>query len=473
MAYPHAINTLCKLFDYIGYTNRHTSSRLHKVKTIYSVCFHCLYITYLVSHFISTVTQSIRYLPEFLQRLVEDLAINSFYWECTFYLINYAEIQTLVHRMEKSFSTANQRTVESANRKATLTVVTFTILGTVALSGSILETYFPVSQQELDLLGYIYNRKFPQRRLVSTFWIPFIDESEACYYQVLYVVELYLLFYLLAMIVVSMSTIPLFIFYIESQYAILGEFIEKIGHIHRDAQGNRIVYTDIVRNESVRVCEDRLRKDFSEDRLGKDFSEDRFSKDFNEDGLSKGVFEDKDFPLRKDLKRKAKLEEIYQEDYCRQIVKFHQMIVGFQNQLFSTYKPYLLVKVLLNNGMLALCMYQASTNPTDISPSRVFKLVSELVSIALEFFFICYCSERMDSCNARLRSSATRVAWESVSPRVRKTMLVLLKMVGGGNHLALYCKSLVIGCRYYLDAVKLALSFANFMRLQSSRKRLD
>uniref|UniRef100_A0A8D9E9A1 Odorant receptor n=1 Tax=Cacopsylla melanoneura TaxID=428564 RepID=A0A8D9E9A1_9HEMI len=180
----------------------------NKCATIYKRTVHCVIIIALVSHFISTTTRSIRYMPEFYQRLVEDLAFNMWYMECVAYVKHDKQLIKVMKCMKTTFSKANRAVVKDCELKDKVYFWFIFIATTCTICGSILETYIPMPQEEIDLMAYVYKRNRPDRRLQTNFWIPFIDDSESYYFEVLFHVEFYLIFLVIIMGTVTLSAIP-------------------------------------------------------------------------------------------------------------------------------------------------------------------------------------------------------------------------------------------------------------------------
>lgn len=287
--YPHLIGVLYNILEFIGHTNkiRFKSRWMNKAKHWYQVWFHLVAAIVLSSHLLSTCTRSIRYVPEFFQRLVEDLAFNLFYIDCLMYLFNYDKLQALVKFLETSFSMANKQVMQNCHYKAKVTIIVFILVGAFSMYGPFVETYFQISDKELEILRYVYQRKYPERRLQTNFWIPFIDDSESWYYEAIFIFQFYLFFMLVALASCSTCLIQLLVIYIEGQYSILSEYIEKIGTVHRDSRGNVIFYRDIIKNKIIYV----------------------------------------------NRKNYVRYKHEYEKDYCRQIVQFHQMLIRFQQQV--------------------------------------------------------------------------------------------------------------------------------------------
>uniref|UniRef100_A0A8D8W752 Uncharacterized protein n=1 Tax=Cacopsylla melanoneura TaxID=428564 RepID=A0A8D8W752_9HEMI len=106
----------------------------------------------LVSHILSTTTRSIRYMPEFFQRLAEDLAFNGFSLECLVYVINDQQLLNLMKAMRTHFSQANRTVVESCVWKDRVIFYGGLLATTFTLMGSIVDSLIPVSEEQTELL---------------------------------------------------------------------------------------------------------------------------------------------------------------------------------------------------------------------------------------------------------------------------------------------------------------------------------
>lgn len=122
---------------------------------IYCFSFHVLAILALLSHFLSTTTRSIRYLPEFYERLMEDLVFLLVYIESFIFKLSLTSFQEIMSYMLAIFSCADGRIAFKCNAKAVSFFRLFIVFVTLALSGSIVETYVPISEEEKERLRYL------------------------------------------------------------------------------------------------------------------------------------------------------------------------------------------------------------------------------------------------------------------------------------------------------------------------------
>ncbi|KAI5724403.1 hypothetical protein M8J77_002177 [Diaphorina citri] len=449
--------------EIIGFVNQvqFRYSWLNKLKTLRHIIFHIILVTAIISHFISTTCLASRYMPEFYQRLFEDISNVMYYINCMFYFLNYDRIHALMKFMDTSFCYANDKVVTTCVRRIRLVFIVFLIVNTITMIAVIAEMYKPVSQKESDVLAEVYQKKYSEGHVPVKYWMPFIDEMESWYFEALLKFAFYQFTNYAVMVIVSMCSIPMIVIVINAQYTILAEYVEKIGHEHRDEEGRRIRYTNIITNEIVYV-EEEGRKQGSrryEEKPAADIVKD------NEIIYVRELSEQNE--PRKQIQMKGDMaEEKYQQDYFRQVLQFHQMIMDFQGELLDMYHPFLTAKVLLFNLNTALCIYQVTTNPTSFSESRKFKVICELIGVAQGFYLICFCSERLDDCHGKLRQAVAGADWGRSSPKIRKALQLLLTMAQTPNHMEILGGVLVISNAYFQGMVQFAYSFVNFMKLK-------
>ncbi|KAI5725697.1 hypothetical protein M8J77_019011 [Diaphorina citri] len=439
MSFSFGFRLLYKTLEIIGFVNRVQLrySWLNKLKTLRHIIFHILTATAITSHFISTTCIASRYMPEFYQRLFEDIVSVMYYIDCMFYFLNYDRIHALMKFMDTSFCYANDKVVTTCVRRMRLVFIVVLIRNTITMIAVIAETQKPVSQKEIDVLAELYQNKYPERRVPVRFWLPLIDESESWYFEAILTFAFYQFTMVAVMANVCICSIPMIVIVINAQYTILAEYVEKIGHEHRDEEGRRIRYTNVITNEVVYVEEEGRNQGSRryEEKLAADIVKD------NEIIYVRELSEQNE--PRKQIQVKGDMaEEEYQQNYFRQVLQFHQMMMDFQGEV--------------------------TTNPTSFSESRKFKLICELIGVAQGFYLICFCSERLDDCHGKLRQAVAGADWGRSSPKIRKALQLLLTMAQTPNHIEILGGVLVISNAYYQGMVQFAYSFVNFMKLKLS-----
>ncbi|KAI5743779.1 hypothetical protein M8J77_022094 [Diaphorina citri] len=100
---------------------------------------------------------------------------------------------------------------------------------------------------------------------------------------------------------------------------------------------------------------------------------------------------------------------------------------------------------------------------------RIFKFFIEFITVATQYFFLNNCSEVMDDCNTMVCRSITFSHWQHCTRDTKRGLMSLLRIVQRPNHLKFYGGMIILSRVFYLNAVKIAYSFVNFMRMQKSR----
>uniref|UniRef100_A0A8D8T7E3 Uncharacterized protein n=1 Tax=Cacopsylla melanoneura TaxID=428564 RepID=A0A8D8T7E3_9HEMI len=130
----------------------------------------------------------------------------------------------------------------------------------------------------------------------------------------------------------------------------------------------------------------------------------------------------------------------------------------------------MLFKVMLNNVLFALCLYQLTASSfKSISKARLYKLVLEFMAVFVQYYYLCHSSETLDDLQIRVNRAITRSLWFKCSNNTRRDICMLLRRTQGPNHLNFYDGAIVLSRAYFLSVVKLSYTFVNFMRLNISR----
>ncbi|KAI5725524.1 odorant receptor Or2-like [Diaphorina citri] len=304
--------------------------------------------------------------------------------------------------METSFSTQETEIVEKTYAKAKFIFYVCVTSAIGCLSGSILETFFTVSQEELDLLSHIYDRKYPNNRLQTNFWVPDIDDSEPPYYQIIFVTELYLIYLIILLTILSVSLIPMLVTHIAGQYEILCNRIQSLGH------------SSIMWN------------------------------------------------------KRRPIDDLQDRESLRSIMQAHKNLISAQSKLQNLYSAGMFIKVVFNNIMFALCLYQLTlSNTNTVSKFRVYKLTLEFLTVAVTYYYLCHCSEILDDCNSKLCDAIWNSRWYHCSRHVQKDLIMFLRRVQRPNHLKCLHGAIILSHVYFLGVVKVSYSFVNCMRFKS------
>lgn len=249
---PASINFLPLLLESFGVVNFHRRDKTwkNKIQGIYCYFQSGMLFSLLVFHFLSTMTRSSKYQPHFIQSLTEDIFCISLFIQSFTLNRKYKQLSELISLINDSLSIADpeivlkyQRLVKKILKRA-LTLCTF--VG-IAL---FLEAFIPSTEEEMECTRRVYRNKYPERKLPVRIMIPFIDETELLNYNVLFMYEFYVVFYIITIVNwLSFVLMPIFIYYIEGQYIILCGYIEKLGSPHYNSDGKEIQFINIETNE--------------------------------------------------------------------------------------------------------------------------------------------------------------------------------------------------------------------------------
>jgi 7tm Odorant receptor. len=318
----------------------------NKIATIYTRFVHTMLMLYLILHFMSTVTRSLRNFSEFFQSLFEDFVFLLLYCRINLVCREENKLKEVVTLME-TFSTVDVKIIEKCNRKARIIFTLYSTSIMLALVGLILAACYPITIQHDLELQHLQN---PHRKLPTNILIPFIDETSSTYYEyeIVFLFQTYVLIVFLSSACVSMSLLPMLIAHVEGQYKILCYYIQQIGKVHYDGYNNVIYYTNIETKEyvlfqRVKNRKLRIRPHIAVQQIAweKVKTEDEVLK--NSNGKVKTALTAK-FVVKHKINMTTVLEvqhdnitlpssEEYDSAYVRQIIQFHKRLIIFQSKV--------------------------------------------------------------------------------------------------------------------------------------------
>lgn len=246
---------LCTLIETFGMLNLRVQSanpRRYKAQKRFLLVQTGFGLTWQSVQMYSTLSRASRYLPEFIQTLLEN-GIGWLILYAMFFLnLQSKQLSDLNKFTETVFMKGDLEVIRKCHRQSNQMCLVFFILMSLAVLAGVGETLIPLSDSELAIRRDVYRTAHPERRLPYNMRIPFVDESESYWYEVLFALEAYIL---ISLVIVGsslmVSVIPVMIIHLRGQYEILAKYIAKIGQEHRDSSGYRIYYLDIERNDYV------------------------------------------------------------------------------------------------------------------------------------------------------------------------------------------------------------------------------
>uniref|UniRef100_A0A8D9B9Y2 Uncharacterized protein n=1 Tax=Cacopsylla melanoneura TaxID=428564 RepID=A0A8D9B9Y2_9HEMI len=119
---------------------------------------------------------------------------------------------------------------------------------------------------------------------------------------------------------------------------------------------------------------------------------------------------------------------------------------------------------------LALSLYPLVVDSTRLTPLRYFRFVGIFFGLMSEFFITCNSSEQADNCYAMVRNAIHKSSWAMCTNQTRRYLCILLRRVQRANHLRVNGGVVVLSRPSYIEVVKVAYTFVNFMRSKTPGK---
>uniref|UniRef100_A0A8D8T4U4 Uncharacterized protein n=1 Tax=Cacopsylla melanoneura TaxID=428564 RepID=A0A8D8T4U4_9HEMI len=231
--------------------------------------------------------------------------------------------------------------------------------------------------------------------------------------------------------------------HVEGQIKILCSYIEMLGCPHKDSEGNRIFYKQFETNSYV-LASSILTKHPS---------------------TSCKTTQEVKFLNRINLR----MMRAYEQDYFKQLVRFHQKVRTFMEQIFDEI-PFIVLLVVISNYMnISFTLYQLIVYTGHQSNGKLFKFLAELILTLVQFGTYCNTAERWDSCHARMRASLYTSQWYTCSTQTRKDMCMLLSRLRKPNYPRFYQGVIEISNPMFVRFVNVCYKAVNVMKITSSR----
>lgn len=152
---PSSVKSLTAVLETFGWIN--ISQR--PAQRVCCYVRHFLLLLYIAVHFYnSTMTRAVRYLPEFFQMLIEDATAMSVFTTVQVLYHYTANLSTLIASID-TFSQADRNLLRKCQKKSKMITLVFMmgviVIGTV----DVLNTIFPMTEEEVSMMTYIYNEE--------------------------------------------------------------------------------------------------------------------------------------------------------------------------------------------------------------------------------------------------------------------------------------------------------------------------
>ncbi|KAL1453679.1 hypothetical protein WDU94_009999 [Cyamophila willieti] len=295
---------LFKTLETFGLLNlhRYKSQRRARYQTLFTFVTTHLLLFYVICQCFNVFTRAIRYFPEFVQELLDNTLMGVLLFMMYRFQSIHREMEALCDCVDKSFSTADVQVIRQCHLQTNVIVVGILIVVFLGFSGDVLELVVPLSDSERNIRLNIYGESYLKRHLPYIIRVPWINENNSPAYEILFGLEMHIFVLGTVLASLSISFIPIITIHIQSQYKILCKYIRMIGQEHKDELGYRIFYTEIERNQyTIKL--------YSPDTRGTNLT--RITTELEE----------------------ARKQKMYEQNYLRQIAKFHQKLLAFQDQV--------------------------------------------------------------------------------------------------------------------------------------------
>lgn len=248
-------------------------------------------------HLWITITKCSRYKPDLVKALFEDSFLVACFFAIFCFNFNRKQLLDVIELLENVFSKTDMIAIQKCEFYCKIIfIIIFTLFNAVACL-YVTEVFLPLSAKELEIRRIVYNTNNPERRLPYHFVVPFIDEADLWIHWPLFVYGIYMIVLNICLLSLSTTFIPITLLHLQAQYKMLAKHIAKIGEKHMDSMGKEIFYTNIVSSAFHSVS--------TKDKNGKAF----------------------------DAATLRRRKEIYELNYIKQIVQYHQNLIIFQEKV--------------------------------------------------------------------------------------------------------------------------------------------
>ncbi|KAL1449944.1 hypothetical protein WDU94_002412 [Cyamophila willieti] len=298
-----SMKQVCKFMEMTGLINmhRHKSRRRDYLQNIYIFVQMGLFLLFLLCHMLNVLTRAVRYFPEFLQTLLENMVFLYLIIYTAHYQLRYRGLNYFIDQIDNTFSKADTKIIQKYHRLSDFICAGLITVVCNAVVCLFVETIIPISPDEVEIRRFVYRTEHPERKLPVNIRIPFLDETKSWTYEMIYAMLTYVLTMYGVWVGLLTSMVPITVIHLQGQYEILCKYILMIGQEHRDYAGNRIFYTNIESNEFVWEPVKRRPRQIKMKRI---------------------------------LREKT---DCYKQNFMRQILRFHQRLITFQAEVSTLY----------------------------------------------------------------------------------------------------------------------------------------
>ncbi|KAL1465472.1 hypothetical protein WDU94_005044 [Cyamophila willieti] len=241
------------------------------------------------------------------------------------------------------------------------------------------------------------NPNASKRVLPQILWSPLFDLSKDPYYQLAYLIEIYIAVYYVIMSFDVATTVPIISLHIHSQMKVMAFYLKKVGRTDFKG-GDEIIYTNI-QNGSYVVVNRKIKRT----------------------RLHEGKLE---IPLS--------MVQTYTEFFVKDIIKYHNVILNVTKEFTN------LVHVnIIHRFTVVTVLLITVTTQINKTYSPPLAMIFVLGIVTWEFN-LCLSSELIDSGNSCIFSAAYDNAWYMCTNRVRRMLRFVMCRTRAPTHMKLF-----------------------------------
>ncbi|KAI5746034.1 hypothetical protein M8J76_016595 [Diaphorina citri] len=385
---------------------------------------HFTFLVIILPNFLNVTLRSSRSLPYLFQDLIEQILSVTFYLAMLYRIRICTRLGTILDFMDQPFSNADMKIIEKWNRRGKLYYNFFFCLLICAGVGNVLEAFIPLSQEETETRRHVYRSKYPAKQLPIPVYFVLFDETEGWQYVAIFILEVYYLYLLVHILPSLLSLMPLTTFQMEGYYEILCQKIMMLGDLEIEESIQEYNHPTVSMKQTLIVT-------------------------------------------KKQHYLLSKKKEINEKRHYSKIIKFHQMLLQFQDELTTLLSPAVALIVISTNLTISLCLYQMVVILDNKSGIRFYKSLIFFLAIAWKYYFICESAETYNTCSEDIRRSIINCNWHKCTNQTRRQLMFMFRRAQKINHLAFYRGVIILTRAYFLSVARVAYSFLNFMRLRN------
>lgn len=306
---PLSISILIDLLQLGGVINLKEEGWKRKLQDAYCRLQTPLMIIFSCLHLYNTIrvwTRGEHDLFEISQYIYEDVGINNTCLQILFLKKNAKNLILLINFMENSFSHVNEKIFLQYHRFVKILYTIFIIIF-ILVTLSYFNEFFTTKRENLHLT------------------IPFVEAEDLKSNKLAVIYYGYMIIIQFIYSWIYMNFIPFIILDLIGQYTILSNYIDKLGVPHYNEQKEEIFYTNIEKHQYVLALPKIVKiKIELKESCDDDDDDDNSSRDQHQNQQS---------------------SVLYEYEYSKQIIKFHQKLLLFQHKVSNRY--IILYKILI------------------------------------------------------------------------------------------------------------------------------